>query len=108
MLRAVSEPASRFCCTYVYNAKQFDLNVERHEDSRMASLLQSKGLTGQPAAIRRYEGIIRDGGGQSTGRQWSFRFWREDSTPNRLPLRIEFQPRPILRLCLEPSPVIAV
>ena len=102
LLRAVLEPAGQFGCTYVYNAKQFDLTVERREDPRMASLLASKGLTQNPGAIGRYEGLIRDGAGQSSGRQWSFRFWREDSGgAARLPLRVEFQPKPMLRLSLE-------
>ena len=47
-------------------------------------------------AIRRYDGSIRE-----SDRQWSFRFWREDQTAERLPLRIEFQPKPMLRLSLE-------
>jgi hypothetical protein len=68
----------------------------------MANRLASKGLTHRPDAIRRYDGVIRD-----AGRQWSFRFWREHQTAARLPLRIEFQPKPMLRLSLElaPSPV---
>ncbi|HEY3740993.1 MAG TPA: hypothetical protein VGL53_14170, partial [Bryobacteraceae bacterium] len=71
VLRAVSAKDTRFHCVYVYNAKQFDLSVERHEDSRMAALLEDKGLTRRRDAIRRYEGTIRDQPGQSSGRQWS-------------------------------------
>lgn len=104
LLRAVSAVADRFSCVYIYNAKQFDLYVERHEDSRVGALLENKGLTRRRDAVRRYEGTIRDRDGQSAAaRQWSFRFWREDGTSSRLPLRIEFQPKPFLRLCLEPS-----
>ena len=104
LLKAVNGPADRFHCTYVYNAKQFDLSVERHEDPRMAAALCAKGLAKRTDAIRRYEGFINDGAGQSTNRQWNFRFWREDGTATRLPLRIEFQPKPMLRLSLELTP----
>jgi len=105
LLRAVQEPVAPFCCTYVYNAKQFDLTVDRREDARMAEVLRDKGLTRNPDIVRRYDGTIRDGAGQSTRRQWSFRFWREDHPEARLPLRIEFQPKEILRLSLELSPM---
>ena len=108
VLKAVKGPADRFHCTYVYNAKQFDLSVERHEDPRMASALCSRGLTKLADTIRRYEGFIKDGAGQSTNRQWNFRFWREEGTATRLPLRIEFQPKPILRLSLELTPLRTV
>ena len=99
--QAVNGAGRDFRCSYVHNAKQFDLSVTRLEDERMAAALYEKGLTEHPKSIRRYEGGIKDGSGQRTCRQWSFRFWREDGTANRLPLRIEFQPKPILRLSLE-------
>ena len=66
----------------------------------MAAILWEKRLSSHPESIRRYEGSIEDGQGQTTNRQWTFRFWREDCTANRLPLRIEFQPKTILRLSL--------
>ena len=99
--QAVTGSANQFHCTYVHNAKQFDLAVVRKQDAQVAALLTSKGLTKRPEAVRRYDGCIRDGAGQTTNRQWSFRFWREEGSSIRLPLRVEFQPKPILKLSLE-------
>ena len=34
LLQAIQSPKDRFCCTYVYNAKQFDVNIRRTENPR--------------------------------------------------------------------------
>lgn len=99
--QAVNTQGDEFSCNYVHNAKQFNLSLFRTEDPRMAAALGDRRVTKRPDAIRRYEGTIKDGAGQTPARQWSFRFWREDGTATRLPLRIEFQPKPMLRLSLE-------
>lgn len=98
---AVNGQTPRFQCTYVYNAKQFDLTIVRQRDPHTAAQLASRGLTHRPETIERYDGEIRDGAGQTTNRQWTFHFWLEQGTGARLPLRIEFQAKSLLRLGLE-------
>jgi hypothetical protein len=91
LLQAIESPADRFRCTYVYNAKQFDFDIIRRTEN--------------PRSTFRYDGAICDGPGQSAElglgarRQWSFSFWTDSRS--KLPRRIVFQPKAMLRLSLE-------
>ena len=96
VLRAARAPENRSCWQYVHNAKLYRLECERSHDPHMGATLASRQLTDSAGRVVRMGGRIFD---PSTKSSSAFRCWMEEGSD--LPLRIEFQPRPYVRISLE-------
>lgn len=91
--------------SYVHNGHQFTLRLDKTADTKAAESFAAKGLIRKGVTIARHDGTIRRAGSSSSaeasGKTWKFTFWSVDGGSRALPLRIEFQPRSLLRLSLE-------
>ena len=99
---AVRARTNRFHCLFVYNARQYHLYTEKSRDERAAGLFFAKGLTTSPQSVVRILGQVCDQHRSVS----SFKLWMEEGAAPALPLRIEFQPRPYLRVSLEFDPAL--
>jgi len=97
---AIEARTRHFDCPFVYNARQYHLFAEKAHDEHAARLLAAKGLTTRPENVVRIQGQVCEQNRSSS----SFRLWIEEGAEPPLPLRIEFQPRPYLRVSLEYDP----
>jgi hypothetical protein len=88
---------SREQTRYVYNARLYDLRLQRYADPKATAYFRGKGLISQGAAVVRAEGRLRREAG---GKETNFQVWVEQ-TARPLPLRIEYQAKPYLRLIFE-------
>ncbi|MGD1091009.1 MAG: hypothetical protein ABSB35_03340, partial [Bryobacteraceae bacterium] len=86
--RAVLARAPRFECTYIHHGRQFNLRTDKNP-------------VAHPENVVRMVGQVREQGTRSGA---SFKIWFEDGPEPGLPLRIEYQPRPYLRINLEHDP----
>jgi hypothetical protein len=93
---------NRFDCPFVYNARQYHLYTEKSRDERAAGLFFAKNLTTRPESVVRISGQVCEPHRLVS----SFKLWMEDGAAPALPLRIEFQPRPYLRVSLEFDPAL--
>jgi hypothetical protein len=89
--------------SYVYNGKQYRLRTERTQDPKMGRKLAERGLVAKPENVWRLAGAIT---GPDHGPESTFRIWVEQNGASKLPMRIEFQARPFLRLVFEYDPTL--
>jgi hypothetical protein len=83
---------------YTYNGRMYSLRVERSPDPKAAAAFREQRLIAPKAAVTRISGALRREGGD---KPIQFRLWIEEGTTRPLPLRIEYQPKPYLRLTFE-------
>jgi len=89
LARLLKQRARQATGRYVYNEKEYRLDVETTPQ-------RQKGSGGQPLLMVR--GKTRN---QRTGHETPFRVWIEDTPGSVVPVRIEYQPRSFLRLTFE-------
>jgi len=80
---------------YIYNGRFYCLRLRRTADRKAAAYFRTHGLAAGP--VDAVTGTLRRAGG---GKEIGFRLWVEESGA-QVPLRIEFQPKPYLRLAFE-------
>jgi hypothetical protein len=82
---------------YVYNARAYGLWLRRSPDPKATAYFRGRHLMASDATVVRAEGRLRrDTGGKET----NFQIWFEQ-TARPIPLRIEYQAKPYLRLVFE-------
>ncbi len=99
---AARAKTERFDCPFVYNARPYHLYTEKSRDERAAALFLAKHLTTRPERVVRISGQVCERNRTVS----SFKLWMEEGAVPALPLRIEFQPRPYLRVSLEFDPAL--
>jgi hypothetical protein len=83
---------------YVYNGRLYRLWLRHAADPHAAVYFRERGIIRTGAAVVRVAGKVRrDAGGKET----EFRLWIEAGAAQPVPLRIDFQPKPYLRLVFE-------
>jgi hypothetical protein len=83
---------------YAYNGAMYRLRVERASDPNAANVYREQGIIPPTAAVTRVSGTLRR---ETGGKAIEFRLWMEEGAARPLPLRIEYQPKPYLRLTFE-------
>ena len=83
---------------YAYNGRLYNLRVERSPDPKAAAFYRAQRLIPSTAAVTRISGTLCR---QEGGKPSEFRLWIEAGLPHPLPLRIEYQPKPYLRLTFD-------
>lgn len=83
---------------YVYNGRLYSLRVERSGDPKAATVFREQRLIAAAANVTRVSGALWR---QNGGKPIEFRLWIEEGSARPLPLRIEYQPKPYLRLTFE-------
>jgi hypothetical protein len=84
--------------SYTYSGRLYRLSISRSPDPRMSANLRAKGiLSADREALRVVARLRREAGGKET----EFRVWVEQGAARPLPLRVEYQPKPYLRLAFE-------
>lgn len=101
LMRAVRLPGRTSESWYVYSERSYRLHLEKETDRQQGQRFAELGLTSRPERVLEVRGRIRPERG---GNQTTFRLWIEDGLATAIPLRIEFQPRPYLRLVFEADP----
>jgi len=91
------EDSSRDHTRYVYNAHLYSLSLRRSPDPKATAYFRGKRLIAQDATVLHAEGKLRREAG---GKETNFRLWVEQGG-RPLPLRIEYQAKPYLRLTFE-------
>jgi hypothetical protein len=82
---------------YVYNARLYGLWLRRSPDAKATAYFRGKHLIASDAAVVRAEGGLRR---ETGGKETNFQIWFEQ-TDRPIPLRIEYQAKPYLRLVFE-------
>jgi hypothetical protein len=90
VLSAARARAARFDCSYVYAGRQYNLRTD-------------KNLVAHTKNVVCMVGQAREQGKRSGT---SFKLWFENGAEPGLPLKIEYQPRPYLRITLEHDPAL--
>jgi hypothetical protein len=85
----------------LHNAKPYRLECEKVPDGHMGASFAAKGLAPRAQTVEKLTGQIHD---LTKGRTSTFRLWLDESS--ELPIRIEFSPRPYLRIALELDPAL--
>ena len=81
---------------YLYNGRLYRLRLRRMTDPKAGEQFRAHGLaSGQVAVVN---GTLRRA---ELGKAIEFRLWVDESATHPVPLRIEYQPRPYLRLTFE-------
>ncbi len=83
---------------YLYNGRAYRIHLERSADGGAAKYFRERGLVTGQTQVARVSGRVRREAG---GRESEFRLWVAEGTERPLPLRIEYQPKPYLRLAFE-------
>jgi len=83
---------------YIYAGRQYKIRLARSEDARATAHFRELRLIDGPAEVIRVSGRIRREPG---GKETEFRLWIPDGAERPLPLRIEYQAKPYLRLFFE-------
>ena len=96
-LATMLQDPSRKEIRYVYNARLYRLWLGRSPDSEAAAYFVKKNLIAAGTGVTRSEGKLR---AEDGGREITFQIWAAN-TGQPLPLRIEYQPKPYLRLAFE-------
>jgi len=100
-VRKAMECSGPSSLSYFHNAKPFHLDCDKTPDHHAGAGFFAKKLTADPRAVVRLSGQIHD---LSLGHSSTFKLWLDRSSA--LPIRIEFSPRPYLRLALEFAPAL--
>jgi hypothetical protein len=83
---------------YAFNGSVYHLRVGRSPDAKATATYREMRLIPPAATVTRISGTLwRKEGGKPS----EFRLWIEEGCPRPLPLRIEYQPKPYLRLTFE-------
>ena len=96
VLSAIRSDQPRSRLNYVHNAREYRLEWERTPDPHTGAALAAAGLIAPHSSVMRLSGHVTC---LSTRGNSTFRLWLAD--PSVVPLKIEFQPRPYLRISLE-------
>lgn len=96
-LAGLLQDPSRTYTRYIYNARLYDLWLRRFPDSKAAAYFREKRLIPHEANVTRVEGRLRR---QAGGKDTNFQIWMQEGA-RPLPLRIEYQAKPYLRLTFE-------
>jgi hypothetical protein len=81
---------------YIYNGRYYRLQLRRSADPKTGEHFRARGLaSGVVVAVT---GTLQRAG---DGKPIEFRLWVDESAQRPLPLRIEYQPKPYLRLAFE-------
>jgi hypothetical protein len=100
VLSAARAPGrSSFYC--FHNAKPYRLESDKVADRHAGGNFSARNLTNSPQSVVRLTGQIHD---LTKGPTATFKLWLDESS--ELPIRIEFSPRPYLRIALELDPVM--
>jgi hypothetical protein len=81
---------------YIYNGRLYRLWLRRAADAKAGEHFRASGLAAGPVIA--VTGKLQRAAG---GKQIDFRLWVEASAAHPVPLRIEYQPKPYLRLAFE-------
>lgn len=85
----------------VYNGKRYELQTEKQPDMRAGQQLAACGVAREAGNIWRLNGSLTE----AKSRQISaFQLWFRKGDASGLPVRVEFYPRPYLRLVFEQQP----
>ncbi|HKE29228.1 MAG TPA: hypothetical protein VKB88_43050 [Bryobacteraceae bacterium] len=94
----LEDPAPSVETRYVYNGRLYRLRLGKSADPKATAYFRDKRLISQDAKVIRTEGKLhREAGGPET----VFHLWVEQGSIRPLPLRIEYQAKPYLRLTFE-------
>lgn len=99
VLGAARLPEPKASFHFVSDGNGFQLECEKTRDPHTGAALAAKKLIANADNLMRLSGQIRD---LETMRTSSFRLWVENGSD--LPVRIDFAPRPYLRISLESDP----
>jgi hypothetical protein len=100
VLSAARAPGrSSFYC--FHNAKPYRLESDKVADRHAGGNFSGRNLTHSPQSVVRLTGQIHD---LTKGHTATFKLWLDESS--ELPIRIEFSPRPYLRIALELDPAM--
>ena len=83
---------------YLYNGRLYYLKVERFADPKAANVFREQRLIAPNANVTRVAGSLWR---QKGDKPIEFRLWIEEGAARPIPLRIEYQPKPYLRLTFE-------
>jgi len=83
---------------YAYNSHVYSLRVKRSADPKAAAAFREQHLIPPAANVTRISGTLCR---QNGGKPIDFKLWIEEGAAQPLPLRIEYQPKPYLRLTFE-------
>ena len=83
---------------YVYNGRLYRLWLRHAADPPVAAYFRERGLIRAGAGVVRVAGKVRREAG---GKETEFRLWIEEGAAQPVPLRIDFQPKPYLRLVFD-------
>jgi hypothetical protein len=96
LVEAVIRRAPSSTCVYAGRLYQFDLRSAA--DSQATAYFRQRNLIPSGNSILRIDGRIRAAGERKDS---EFRIWIEENDPRPVPLRIEYRPKPYLRLTFE-------
>jgi hypothetical protein len=99
--KAVEAPESAAESSYVYNERNFRLQVEKSADVRAGREFHERGLTEHPERVISVRGRTLE---TKSGKHSTFQLWVERPADNPLPIRFEYQPKSFLRLAFEFDP----
>jgi hypothetical protein len=83
---------------YVYSGRLYRMWMRHAADAHAAAYFCERGIIPTGASVVRVAGKVRRAAG---GKETEFRVWIEDGAAQPVPLRIDFQPKPYLRLVFE-------
>jgi hypothetical protein len=83
---------------YLYSGRIYQMRLARSRDERAAQYFRERGIISAGTEVLRVGGKVRQEAG---GRETEFRLWISNSGERPLPLRIEYQAKPYLRLFFE-------
>jgi hypothetical protein len=83
---------------YIYNGRLYRLWLRKSADPKAAAYFRQKGLLATDTRVIRAEGKLRREFG---GKETNFAVWVAEADARPIPLRIEYQAKPFLRLTFE-------
>jgi hypothetical protein len=95
----LTDRASRTEQAYLYRERRYEMTLDKTPDPAQGHRFAARGLARNAECVQRVRGRTRH---RESGRTTTFQIWvesRPDAPP--LPLRVELQPKPFLRLVFE-------
>jgi hypothetical protein len=83
---------------YLYSGRIYRMRLSRSRDERAAQYFRERGIISAETEVLQVGGKVRQEAG---GKETEFRLWISNADKRPLPLRIEYQAKPYLRLSFE-------
>jgi hypothetical protein len=83
---------------FLYSGRRYQLRLTRFQDAKATTYFRRRGLIDESCGVFRFSGRVRN---ESAGSETEFRLWISSDGAKPLPLRIEYQAKPYLRLTFE-------